>query len=279
MDFKMKPRLLDTFCKAGGAGMGYHRAGFEVVGVDIEFQKRYPFEFHQGDALEYIRDHGHEFDVIHASPPCQAYTWASAKHRNNGKVYPDLVIPTREALDSTGKPYIIENVVGAILLKPFVLCGTMFGLKVIRHRQFEINPRFVTLIPQCFHNGSVPNGDYCTVAGHGGDGKASLKAWKEAMGIDWMNKQELTQAIPPAYCEFMGRQLLNFLRNASSRRLIGSSTSRTLDTSASLDRKIDCHLSTDALAGNGSFGCSCQTVCVETDANFPQLEQRRDGMD
>jgi len=206
-----KYRLLDAFSGAGGAGTGYHRSGFEVTGVDIEPQKRYPFEFHQGDALEFIRNHGHEFDVIHASPPCQAFTWSSAKHRNLGKTYPDFLEATRDALKLTGKPYIIENVMGAPLVNPFVLCGTMFSLRVIRHRKFETNPKFVTLIPQCVHRGSVPNGDYCTVAGHGGDGRASLKVWKESMGIDWMNKQELTQAIPPAYTHWIGRQLISYL--------------------------------------------------------------------
>lgn len=138
----MKIRLLDLYCGAGGCAVGYSRAGFDVVGVDLNPMPRYPFEFHQGDALDYLREHGHEFDVIHASPPCQAY--CSLKSMPNAKVHPDLVAPTREALEATGKPYVIENVPGAPLLSPTMLCGTMFGLgtgdaDLRRHRLFETN--------------------------------------------------------------------------------------------------------------------------------------------
>lgn len=207
-------RLLDLFCGAGGAAMGYHRAGFnEIVGVDIKPQKRYPFEFVLGDALEYLSEHGQEFDVIHASPPCQAYSVTRSLHHNS---YPMLIEETREALIATGKPYIIENVPGAPLIDPLVLCGTMFGLRVIRHRLFECNPQITFAPAMCEHDGRVSRrgeissyatGEFITVAGHNfiaDDGR-------DAMGIDWMTCKELAQAIPPAYTEWIGRQLLEML--------------------------------------------------------------------
>lgn len=135
-----KPRLLDAFCGAGGAGMGYHRAGFEVTGVDIQPQKRYPFRFIQGNALEYIYKHGHEYDAIHTSPPCQTHTNLNNIKKIKASTeanYLDLVPQTRALLEMIGKPYVIENVVGAPLLNPMMLCGSMFGLKVYRHRLFE----------------------------------------------------------------------------------------------------------------------------------------------
>ena len=131
----MTYKLFDCFSGAGGKAMGYHRAGFEVVGVDIAMQKNYPFEFHQADALEYLQEHGHEFDAIHASPPCQAYS-VTYSLPNVGE-YPELIEPIRELLISSGKPYVIENVPGAPLINPVELCGSMFGLNVIRHRRFE----------------------------------------------------------------------------------------------------------------------------------------------
>jgi DNA (cytosine-5)-methyltransferase 1 len=210
----MKPRLLDLFCGAGGAGMGYHRAGFEVVGVDIEPQKNYPFEFHQGDALEYLAEHGHEFDVIHASPPCQAYS--DTYSLPNVGEYPELISPVRALLLAIGKPYVIENVDNAPLDNPLMLCGTMFGLRLIRHRLFECRPP-VWFPPgpcQCRHLytnsargfSSFDNGATAiTVAGN----NYPLKDGAVAMGIDWMtNRGELSEAIPPAYTEFIGAQLL-----------------------------------------------------------------------
>jgi DNA (cytosine-5)-methyltransferase 1 len=147
-----RPRLLDLFCGAGGAGMGYHRAGFDVVGVDIASQKNYPFEFIQGDALAYCAEHGHEFDAIHASPPCQAHS--AMKTMYNAREHLDLVPQTREALRATGKPYVIENVPGAPLITPFILCGTMFDLgwedaELRRHRLFESSTFMLT--PSCAH--------------------------------------------------------------------------------------------------------------------------------
>ena len=205
-------RLLDLFCGAGGAAMGYHRAGFDdITGVDIAPQPNYPFKFILGDALEYVTEHGAEFDVIHARPPCQANS-IGARWRGTAGNHPEYINATRELLLDTGKPYVIENVPGAPIDKDLMLCGTMFGLKVLRHRYFEIKPAVLILSPSCRHNGTVPNGDYVTVAGHGGDNKAgnfTLKSWRDAMGIDWMTKKELTESIPPAYTEFIGRQIID----------------------------------------------------------------------
>ena len=213
-----RPRLLDLYCGAGGAAMGYHQAGFAVVGVDIRPQPRYPFAFVQADALEYVAAHGHEFDVIHASPPCQAYT--RLRRLVEGKTgrrkdYPDLVAPTREALRATGKIYVIENVAGAPLQNPIMLCGEMFGLRVFRHRYFEVNV-FLLAPPHPRHpRGSTTNAyrgrssfaDGATHIGVYGDAYI-LADGKAAMGIDWMVRRELSQAIPPAYTRWLGEQLI-----------------------------------------------------------------------
>lgn len=212
-----RPLLLDLYCKAGGAGRGYQLAGFDLVGVDIQPQPNYPGRFIQDDAIYYLRHHWHLYAAAHASPPCQAYTWAGKRW---GKEHPDLVGPTREALKDTNLPWIMENVPGAPLVNPVTLCGEMFGLGVIRHRLFESNIPLVIPkhrahkkpIRRPAHNDpsrTVQRSQYCTVAGHGGEGASfTLAAWQEAMGIDWMTKEELAQAIPPAYTEFLGKQLL-----------------------------------------------------------------------
>jgi len=206
-------RLLDLFCGAGGAAMGYHRAGFtEIVGVDIKPQPRYPFTFVQGDALAYLEAHGHEFDAIHASPPCQKYSWAAKRWKDRERA--DLVAPTRAALMRVGKPWTMENVIGAPLARHVVLCGTQFGLEVLRHRRFESSVFLLMPGARCRHAGSVRGGEYVTVAGHGGEnakGRGNRAAKQRAMGIDWMNDQELNEAIPPAYTEFLGKQLLQGL--------------------------------------------------------------------
>lgn len=195
--------------------MGYHRAGFDVVGVDIKAQKHYPFEFHQADALEYLAEHGPEFDVIHASPPCQAFS--ALKSMWNSRKHPDLIAPTREALRACGKPYIIENVPGAPLIAPFMLCGTMFGLGVgiaelRRHRLFEASFP-VGLQTPCAHR--LFRQVIGVYGGHGRDRRRkantqdfSTRQRREAMGIDWMTGTELSQAIPPAYTEWIGKQLM-----------------------------------------------------------------------
>jgi DNA (cytosine-5)-methyltransferase 1 len=189
--------------------MGYHRAGFEVVGVDIAPQPHFPFEFHQADALEYIREHGQEFDVIHASPPCQAHSSLNALW---GREYHDHIATTREALEETGKAYVIENVVGAPLNNPLMLCGTMFGLYVIRHRLFEVKPPLYFAPATCNHDlpvvrcGLRPRRweQFASVVGHHSDVEYSGMA----MGIDWMTQAELSQAIPPAYTEWLGRRIV-----------------------------------------------------------------------
>lgn len=200
--------------------MGYHRAGFdEIVGVDIKPQPRYPFEFVQGDALEYLAVHGREFDVIHASPPCQAYSVTRSMHDNN---YPDLVADTRLLLQQTNRPYIIENVPGAPLQNPITLCGSMFyGLRVKRHRLFECNPPVYFAPATCrhplhytrdrrkSHYGKLSDTEaFVQVTG---GGNCSIAAAADAMGIDWMTKAELNQAIPPAYTEWLGKQIIRQL--------------------------------------------------------------------
>jgi DNA (cytosine-5)-methyltransferase 1 len=206
-----KPRLLDLFCCQGGASTGYHRAGFDVTGVDFCPQPLYPFEFVQADALDYVAEHGWKYDAITASPPCQSHSWSA---RGNKKVYPDFLPQTRFMLNASGKPFIIENVIGAPMKDPIVLCGTQFGLRVFRHRQFESN--IALFMPsKCSHKGKrVGFGpdDFVSVAGHGGDGSGRLENWRDAMGIDWMDKYGLTQSIPPAYTHFLGLQLLNTVR-------------------------------------------------------------------
>jgi len=207
-------RLLDLFCCAGGAGMGYHRAGFEVVGIDNKPQPHYPFEFHLADALEYLQEHYQEFDAIHASPPCQAYSRASMQWRKSGKEYPDLVQPTRELLIKTGLPYVMENVPGAPLINPILLTGAFFGLKVRRNRLFEsnINLPFQLTQPNAktnFRMGRpVKDGEEITPVGH----FSNVVYARQQMQIDWMTQQELTQAIPPAYTEWIGKHLMEYLK-------------------------------------------------------------------
>lgn len=213
-------RLLDLFCGAGGCAMGYHRAGFtEIVGVDNRPQPRYPFTFVQADALEYLAEHGHEFDAIHASPPCQRYSEANRCNKNQircrkAEDHPDLVDPTRLLLLAIGRPWVIENVPGAPLRDSLLLCGTMFRLKVKRHRMFESNIYLHSPGQRCWHprRGLIGKsgvrgkkiGDWISVAG-----STDRKVAAFAMGIDWMaNRHELSQAIPPAYTEFVGKQLL-----------------------------------------------------------------------
>ena len=211
----MKPRLLDLFCGAGGAAMGYHRAGFEVVGVDIKPQPHYPFEFYQADALEFPLG---GYDAYHASPPCQAYLDCNKCGKKETK-HPRLIEPSRDILIGTGKPFVIENIHRSPLKAGLMLCGTMFRLRVIRHRYFEFNfpPPFSPF--HCNHWGSVARGEFVAVYGRGGKGPRYLggrepKPWKaqvtpaEAMGIEWMSFYELTQAIPPAYTEYIGKYLM-----------------------------------------------------------------------
>jgi DNA (cytosine-5)-methyltransferase 1 len=212
-----KLRLLDLFCAAGGASMGYHRAGFEVVGVDNKPQKRYPFEFHQADAMTFPLD---DFDVLHASPPCQKYSTTRPLCKSE---MVDLVADVRAIFKASNKQFVIENVYGAPLINPMMLCGTMFdGLRIIRHRYFETNFLDGFAPASCHHAGRTQPSSrvgrrhtprlkdykYLTITGHdfaAGDGRI-------AMGIDWMTRDELSQAIPPAYTEWIGRQLMEYLK-------------------------------------------------------------------
>ena len=220
------PELLDLYSCAGGAAMGYHRAGFEVVGVDIEPQPHYPFEFVQMDALEYVQQdlQGWDgFDAIHASPPCQAYSIANNIHGRTD--HPDLIAETRELLKVTGLSWVIENVPGAPLRDPVTVCGLSLGVNVKRHRLFESNVPL--MVPPCH---SKHDGDWLLVFGHtvlergkqigrtpnGGPiirrKHVGTDRGREAMGIDWMNRDELSEAIPPAYTELIGHQLLQHIR-------------------------------------------------------------------
>ena len=191
--------------------MGYHRAGFDVVGVDIKPQPHYPFEFHQGDALEYCAAQGGEFDVIHASPPCQRYSVETPMaFRSN---HADLIAPVRNIMIATGKPYVIENVTNArrILVNPLMLCGSMFGLGVWRHRWFEVSCGLVMSPRTCNHSnipvlvtGTPRRRGYPRV-------DPPIAARRDAMGIDWMVTSEIDQAIPPAYTKYIGAQLMRAL--------------------------------------------------------------------
>lgn len=204
----MKPRALDLFCCAGGASRGLANAGFDVVGVDIEPQPHYPFEFHQGDALT------HDligFDFIWASPPCQKYTLAQRIRDND---HPDLIWPIRRCLIESGTPYAIENVVGAPLLHPIELCGAMFpGLKVYRHRLFECSfPVDQPMHPP--HHAPlrkmgrpVKDGEFMHVVGN----FSGVERARDAMGIEWMPRDKLREAIPPAYAEYIGRAALKHI--------------------------------------------------------------------
>ena len=218
-----KPRLLDLFCKAGGASVGYARAGFEVEGVDIEPQPHYPFKFYQADALTFPLE---GYDAYHASPPCLKYTLAGVVHRNKGKIYPDLIGATRCRLVLAGKPYIIENVPPAarFLISPITLCGVYFGLGVFRHRKFECG----FPVPQPLHtkhDGKIGDGKYFSVAGGSGRwkswgtvyrnvSKGTIEQWRQAMGIDWMLRSEIKDAIPPAYTEYIGKYMMLVIKES-----------------------------------------------------------------
>jgi DNA (cytosine-5)-methyltransferase 1 len=200
-----KPRLLDLFCGAGGVSMGYARAGFDVVGVDIQPQPHYPFRFIQADALDFPLN---GFDVVHASPPCQRYSICQNFLRRP-EAYPDLLPAVRQKLLAWGGYWIIENVPGAPMQQGVILCDSMFHLGVLRHRYFESS--IVLFAPtHCQHQGSVKDGTYISCFGKGGRGFTKERG-SLAMGIDWMSINEMRQAIPPAYTEWVGRQVMKVL--------------------------------------------------------------------
>lgn len=206
-------RILDLFCGAGGAAMGYHRAfpGAEIVGVDINPQPRYPFVFMQADAMTYPLN---GFDLIHASPPCQRFSAMTSCRPGLGGEYPDLVAGTRLRL--TGHSYVIENVPGSPLVAPVVLCGSMFGLPLYRHRLFEASfnitaPQHPPHLIPASRAGHWEPGTIISVAGH----VSPIAEARRAMGIDWMTRDELSEAIPPAYTEWIGRQFAAWRQGAA----------------------------------------------------------------
>ncbi len=208
--------------------MGLSRAGFDVIGIDIDPQPNYPFTFVKCDALSVPRWYLRKFDLIWASPPCQAH---SAATRDKTK-HLDLIPQTRAMLQASGVPFVIENVVGAPLINPVTLCGAMFGLGVVRHRLFEAHGFELPQPEHVKHKGSLVTGEYVTVAGNGGvpawtmkerekrglprhiPGEMELGTWSRAMGIDWMTRRELTQAIPPAFSQYIGAAAIEQIKQA-----------------------------------------------------------------
>jgi DNA (cytosine-5)-methyltransferase 1 len=215
------PRLLDLFCGAGGAAMGYHRAGFEVVGVDINRQPHYPFQFVQADAMTFPLD---GFDVIHASPPCQSYSRATRNlwGAERADAHPDLLAPTRDRLAGSGLPYIIENVEGAPIRASIMLCGTMFGLNIRKHRWCETSFDLLLAPASCGDHRNLYN------PWKGGPGVRSADKFREAQGTPWIPGEggssrktavrtggDCSDAIPPAYTEWIGRQLIRAIEVAA----------------------------------------------------------------
>jgi DNA (cytosine-5)-methyltransferase 1 len=221
-----RPKLLDLFCCEGGAALGYDRAGWDVLGVDLDprFAKRYPFQFVTADAIEFVTLFSHEFDAIHASPPCQHASIATSGIDRSR--YPHLIEPTRAALIASGLPYIIENVKGAALRNPLTLCGSMFDLtatdddgtpvRLERHRLFESNILLSAPRPD-FHDKAVQvAGSYggarrdkveARQVRHGGY-VPSIPVQQRLLGIDHMTQHGMHQSLPPAYTEWLGAQLL-----------------------------------------------------------------------
>ena len=218
----MRPRLLDAYSCAGGAGYGYHLAGWDVTGLDKEPQPNYPFEFVQADALEALADRKFlaRFSAVHTSPPCQHKSLATLSQRLEGAEYPDQIGPTRDLLEANfDGPWVIEHVPGAALRPDIRLCGCMFGLELPgtgylkRERWFETSWRAFGLEMPHRHRGHA-----ISIAGHGTPawmraktGHIGVAEWRQVMGIDWTTRDELTEAIPPAYTEHVGRALLEHL--------------------------------------------------------------------
>lgn len=211
----MTPRLLDAYCCQGGATRGYQQAGFHVTGIDISPQPRYIGDaFIQGDAVAYIGEHGHEYDAISASPPCQRYSNAQ---RIQGREHPDLIAATRDALGASGRPWTIENVEAAAreLRDPVVRCGAMFSLRTYRHRLFEAGGGFA--LPHRMHPRHVAPlakmgrparpGEFLHVVGN----FSGAQEAREAMGMPWASREGLREAIPPAYTRWIGALLREHL--------------------------------------------------------------------
>ncbi|MFB8759183.1 SAM-dependent methyltransferase [Streptomyces nigra] len=202
-----RPRLLDLFCCQGGAAKGYANAGFDVTGVDIAPQPRYPYRFMQADALAYVAEHGAAFDFIHASPPCQHDSECQRIQSND---HPDLIAPTRAALETTGRPWVLENVRGAVpkLRAPVMLCGQMFRLANYRHRFFETGGGFTLaqpdhpehLVPQAKMGRPVPAGHYGQFVGN----FSGVPLARKVLEVPWMNRDGIRECIPPAYAQHIG---------------------------------------------------------------------------
>jgi DNA (cytosine-5)-methyltransferase 1 len=232
-----RPKMLDLYCRVGGAGKGYQDAGFDIYGVDIEHISEYPGAFHCGDALAvmrallagkavpFIHRDGHtewlrlqDIAAVHASPPCQASS-ALTKGTNQGREYLNLIPATRDLLPLFNVPTVLENVQGSDLRRDLTLCGEMFDLAVIRHRYFELGNWKATPPYHKKHRGKVQgwrhgeyfDGPYFAVYGDGG-GKGTVEQWQDAMGIHWTSdRKNLAEAIPPAYTKFIGAQLLDHI--------------------------------------------------------------------
>lgn len=199
---------LDLYCCSGGAGEGCWLAGFDILGVDIEPQPRNPHPFVMGDALEYLRENGHRYDLIHASPPCQAYSRSTKQWKKEGREYVDLISRTRDALIEIGKPWVIENVPGSPLLSPIFLNGSVFGMRVHRPRYFESSfplpqPDVPPMKPMKMGR-PVREGDIVQPVGH----FSGVRYVAKEMGCEWMNRDGLSQAIPPAYTRWIAEQFL-----------------------------------------------------------------------
>ncbi len=227
----MKPRLLDLFCGAGGCSVGYARAGFEVIGVDIVKQPRYPFQFIQADALTFPLE---DFDVVHASPPCQEYSQSRYLRQVTAphiRPAPMLISAIRTRFERAEVPWVIENVAFSDIPDALILCGSMFGLRVRRHRWFA-SSHLLFAPSTCQHSQEVISLIGNKVRGYGtlrtthqyktaNGGKKYRESYltrdegRAAMGIDWMTVRELCQAIPPAYTEWIGQQLIHIIREGS----------------------------------------------------------------
>jgi DNA (cytosine-5)-methyltransferase 1 len=212
-----RPRLLDLCCCQGGASWGYHYAGFDVTGVDVDPQPRYPFEFIQADALEVLRDRAFvsQFDAVHASFPCQAHTLCQRIQNND---HPDLIGPGRPLLQATGLPWVMENVPGSPMVDPIELCGAMFGLETYRHRLFESNldlvaPAHPEHVARTTKMGRTPvEGEFMHIVGN----FSGVDRGREVMGMPWATRDGLREAIPPAYAEWIGSQLIAHLEQVAA---------------------------------------------------------------
>jgi DNA (cytosine-5)-methyltransferase 1 len=209
-------RALICFCCQGGEAMGYHQAGFDIEGIDISPQPRFPFAFRHGDAITFVREHGHKFDLIAGGPPCQRYSKAQ---RIQKREHPDLISAFREACEATGKPYVIENVEEARgkLRNPIMLCGLMFGLKTDRHRLFESNvPISAPAHPQHAQGKTkmgrpFQDGELRQYVGN----FSGVQAAREDLRVPWMDRDGIRECIPPVYSWWLGTQIWNAISEAA----------------------------------------------------------------